>query len=109
MRERIKVFTISVRQAEIVLSNGVLRMRIVTHQCRLSSRDIAIIITSISCCNMNSYLPTGSIYAFLLILRLHTDYFPNMLTHWVVHPMVDIYFQQTQHTFGNIITKFMHL
>jgi hypothetical protein len=76
MGERINAYTISVRQAGIVLSNGVLRMRIVTHQCRLSSLHIDIISTFMSCCNMNSYLPTGCVYNFLLILRLRTEFFP---------------------------------
>ena len=53
MRERIKAYTISVRQAIILLSNGVLRMRIVTRQCRLHSRDITI-STCTSCTNTNS-------------------------------------------------------
>ena len=55
VRERITVYTISVRQAGTVLSNDVLRMRVVTHQSRLPSHDLAIISTSTSCCNLNSF------------------------------------------------------
>jgi hypothetical protein len=54
------------------------------------------------------FLPTGRIYAFLLILRLNTDYFPDMFIHWVIHPIVGVYYRQTQHTFDNI-ANFIHI